>query len=387
MSNAQPGGQFDFGGGMGSAPTSMAGAPPQLPHPAQLPPQQLPPGAPPNQPPGAPVAPVAPVAPATGGTRSGNHTGGIVAAGVIALVVMLILVGVVGWTGNRIRPLSADTDSAWAPLGGRAGELTSALRGAGFTCSDEGVAVPDHRHRVCARYTDTSKVSIEFSGDSAGTVERMVFNPTQRGADRDAWTLAVGKALPELTADQYYPAAGATASGSWGIAHADDAGTITLQSGANTPAQTEGSMVHGNVADVRARAERRNFSCSDAGPGTVSCTSNNAQQPWTLNLQQSTNDQGLARIQLVGTFPRDGLDNAAPVELLTYLVGDDSMSQNRIKWFLETSNNSAGQAGFVNGFIVSKKVTKAPNDGPTTFDVDVHTSCRAYDPASPVTAC
>ncbi len=110
-----------------------------------------------------------------------------------------------------------------------------------------------------------------------------------------------------------------------------------------------------------------------------------------MDAQPAAVDQrsGLARIQLVGTFPRDGLDNAAPpVELLTYLVGDDSMSQNRIKWFLETSNNSAGQAGFVNGFIVSKKVTKAPNDGPTTFDVDVHTSCRAYDPpASPVTAC
>ncbi|WP_432560222.1 hypothetical protein [Granulicoccus sp. GXG6511] len=350
---------FDFGGGPGPGQTP----PPPIQLPAQqaqfaqdglaAPPQQQSPAAQDQEPAKGPG-------------------GGITPVGLISLLAIIALVLGVAWTGNRFWPINSRIDSAWRSADGNAKELTSFLRDEGFTCSDEGAATDLHFHRLCARFTETDKLAIEFAGPTSGEIMRVHVQPhgqlTQEGTA--AATRAVDLSVPDQNGQRTARAAltagqnsAQDVTGPWGRAGWAD-GTFTVARTWSGP--TVGTYIPGNLGAVRDKAAQAGYRC-DAGTEVLQCQRTANGAAWSFTARQSADPAHLSDITFTGRIndperldPAEELDTVLPA----------SRELNRMKWFVASANQRTGQAGFARGVRMNYAVT------PTDVSIEAGTGCR-----------
>lgn len=361
---------FDFGGGPGPGQTP--------PPPIQLPGQPLP-GQPQQQfAPGGLAAPIEqqpPVVPPQAQPPAKPEDGGITPAGLISLIVIVVLMLGVAWTGNRFWPISSGIDSAWRSVDGNARELTSFLRKADFTCSDEGEATAVHFHRACARFTETSKLSIEYAGPTSGEIMRVYIRPHGRPTAEDitAATRAIELSVPDQNAQREVVAAftaGAEAkrevNGPWGQAGWVE-GTFTV---ARTWAGPSiGTFIPGSLDGIRTQAAPAGYRC-DSGTEVMQCQRVANGASWTVTAYQASDPEELTRIRLTGAV-NDAKQLNPAAELTAVLPKSPEL--NRLKWFVSTADKSSGQAGFARGLRVDYTVA------PGQVEIEAYTTCRLED--------
>jgi hypothetical protein len=362
---------FDFGGS--PAQDYRPPAPHQLPQqpvqqltpssggpvpPDQVPPGQVPPGqAPPGQaPPG----------------QAEKVGGGITPVGLISVLVLVLFMLGAAFLGNRVWPINSRIDSAWWPAEGSAQELTNGLRQAGYSCSDEGMLIDRHLHRLCAKYDDASSVAVEFAGTSQGEIQRVHISSAGRVTPQDQQD--VGLALDLSIPDPNHEAAakaklarGASdrqqVSGPWGTAGYDDDGAFVVDRGwAGAPPHQ--MSVPGGVEAVRQAAGAAAYACGATTPMVCQRTADAAT--WTLTVS-GTSPNTLDLVQLEGSITNpEELDTAA--ELAAVLPAGPS--RDRVIWFVRTGDHTHGHAGFAGGVVVDHQVTRS-GDRPTNVSVTI----------------
>ena len=299
--------------------------------------------------------------------------GGINLVGLISLLAILVLVLGVAWVGNRVWPISSRIDSAWRSAEGNARELTSYLRSEGFTCSDETMGKEAHFHRLCARFTDTDKLAIEFAGPTSGEIMRVHVDPHGPLTPDEATVAAraIELSVPDQTSQgearrTLESPSAAGVDGPWGRAFWAN-GTFNVVRTWTGP--SVGGQVPGSIGTVRDKAAQAGYRCDD-GAEVLQCQriANGAQ--WVLTVHQSANPERLSNVLLSGRIT-DAKQLDPVAELDTVLPASPEL--RRMKWFVSTANQHTGQAGFARGVRVSYVVT--PND----VSIDAGTACRLVD--------
>lgn len=274
--------------------------------------------------------------------------------------------------GNRLMPLRSGIDSAWRGTEGNARELTSFLRGEGFTCSDEGSATNVHVHRLCAKFDGTSKVAIEFAGPTDGEIMRVHVQShgplTPEGTE--AATRAIELSVPEQTAQQDArrvlsagPNSAENISGPWGTADWSGA-TFTVARTWTGP--SVGTHLPGGLDEVRARAAQAGYRCDDA-PDVLRCQRVANGAAWTFTAHPSADRDVLSRVLLMGAV--NDPERLDPADELGVVL-PPSRELDRMQWFVATADQASGGAGFAGGVRIVYAVT------PTQVSVDAGTACR-----------
>lgn len=342
---------FDFGGGPG---------PGQTPPPIQLPQSQQQ-----FAQPSAPAPTPTPSTPPPVGR-------GVTLVGVVSLVVLVVVMVAGAFVGNRVWPVRATIDSAWRGLDGNAGELTATLRGQGFRCSDEGTNKATHFHRLCAKFSDTEKVSIEFSGPLSGEIMHVYIEPqgALTGAGLEAAERAIALSVPDASAQTQVrnllgagPGANQEVSGPWGSA-GWRAGVFTMARTWSGP--TFGTHITGTLATVQANAEQEGYRCTEGGE-SLQCERIANGATWSFTAHPAPTPGVLNSITFTGRIQdRAQLDPAKELDL----VLPASRELNRMKWFVSTTDQTNGSAGFARGVRMTYALT------PAEVIIDARTPCR-----------
>lgn len=315
---------------------------------------------------------------------SDTTSGGRIAPiGLIALLVLLLVVLGVAWTGNRFYPMNSRIDSAWRHLPGPAGELSSYLRDQGYTCSDEGAARARHFHRLCANYADGQHASVEFSGPRTGEIMRVAADPggagtaeTRAGADR-----AIELSVPDQESQRRAksalgagPAAGQEVTGGWGHAGYDDLTFVVARTWTGpTEARPIGSK--SELALLPGRLAEAGYTCAPGAATTCRREANGARWTFTFDVAPAEPPADLSRVTLLGeVVDARTLDPAD--ELATVLPGGLFSQPRRMHWFVRTADQETGQAGFARGVRMDYRVTMSGNS-PSRVLIDARTPCRA----------